>query len=213
MGNMHQIWKDFLRSGKAKFGATVLVVCAIIGAVGQIKSWWTPDNSNVALEYIDRADVTVPIIASNTGTRPGIMSSGAVLDVMATDRDGKLQAYPFMLTASDASRKNLLIPEHTSKQYFFTMDFNQAVPNIFSKFAANTKSLLSIKKCIVFVTDTDFRGKERNTRFVIFDADTYGKLGPATTSDVVLKAMLGVEGCFIKIPQPIRQHYKILGRK
>lgn len=171
-----------------------------------IKSALTPDNSKVSIIYLDRPDVTVPIIASNKGARPGVIASKAGLVISLNDGS---KTHALLLTATEQSRNDLLIPENTSKQFFYQMDFQQPNPNTFSELAADFKQHPVLSKCVFIVSHLDFQGNTNRTELVLYDA-----MNPKwrdDRDDVKLEKILAAMECMVKIPQPIRQHYKVFG--
>lgn len=178
-------------------------------AVPIIKTALTPDNSDVSLIYLNRPDVTVPIIASNKGSRSGVMASKAALQLFLTGQ-GDASRHVLFLTPTDSSRENLLIPENTSKQFFFLIDFEQPIPDAFSKLAAELKELRSLQRCVFTVRHLDFRGKEHVTNLVLFDASDQRWLRNAK-GDSEFEQMLAATECIGKVPQPVRQRYNLLG--
>ena len=171
-----------------------------------IKAALTPDNSDVSIIYLDRADVTVPIIASNKGSRPGVIGTKAGLVISL---EGVSKKHALLLSITDQSRNDLLIPENTSKQFFYFMDFQQPSPDAFSELATDLKSLNVLRKCVFIVPHLDFRGKSNKTELVLFDAMNPKWLGDG--EDVGLARVLAAMECVGKIPQPVRQRYKLLG--
>ncbi len=98
---------------------------------------------------------------------------------------------------------NLLIPENTSKQFFFMVDFKQPFKHIFSDLSENLKSILSLKKCILTVSHIDFQGDRKNTDVILYENQANKDISDGGE-------LLSLMECIGKIPDPIRQHYNIL---
>jgi hypothetical protein len=206
----YQDWRIHLPTSQTILALLVALVSVALTAVPVIKVALTPDNSDVNFIYLDRPDVTVPIIASNKGTRPAVIGSKAILEFFYVDSNGISHSQILFLSATDGSRGNLFIPENTSKQFFYSMDFDQPTGNPFAKIALEMKSLNSLKKCVVGVSYIDFRGATHAIKLVIYDANTKKN---SSNESLFINAgrILNALECIGKIPQPIREKYGIQG--
>jgi hypothetical protein len=178
-----------------------------------VKNALEPDDSAVTLTYIDRADVTIPVIASNKGRRPGVIEPVAGLRItVRLPSDGKIRDHIFLATAINGTRENLLVPENTSKQFFFAVRNVQPLPgDVFKKLADDIESytLNAITRCTVLVSYLDFSGKMRKSELVLFDASG-AKIQEAKKGDErTFSRILGAAECIGKIPQDVRRANKL----
>lgn len=184
----------------------VALVSVVSMAVPMVKSALTPDNSQLAITYLDRADVTVPIVVSNKGQRSAVISPNAALKMFFGDSG---DSHGLLLSAINQSRDDLLIPENSSKQYFYLMDSQQPSPDFYQNLAAEIKSGAKLTKCVFVITHLDFQGEENKDELIIYDAADPKWQGQE--EDVKFRRFLSELGCRGKIPQPIRKQYGIGG--
>lgn len=202
---------------QAKFPLTESILALLIALVSVVllgipivKSALQPDDSEITLTYIDRSDVSIPIIASNKGNRPGVMEPVAGLLVTTKGSgDRPAQTHALLANVAEGTRANLLIPENTSKQFFFFVNSPQYAPDVFQKLADDLQSIDSLRKCTVTVMYLDFTGKTRKFDVVIFDADAVRKATEENRVESLFERIMGVTGCIIKIPKPVREKYKL----
>jgi hypothetical protein len=174
-----------------------------------VKSALQADDSNVALTYIDRADTTIPVIASNKGSRPGVIEPVAGLKiVLHMGSENKMRVHLFLADATNGSRENLLLPENTSKQFFFAVRANQPLPGpVFKNLADDirTYTLNAVEKCIVVVSYLDFSGKKRKRELVLFDSGGPRIEEAQDDKSRTFFRLLGASECIGKIPADLRR--------
>jgi hypothetical protein len=141
-----QNWLAYLT--QSVLALLIALVSVVMVSIPIIKGALEPDDSQIAFTYIDRADTTIPLIASNKGKRPGVIFSKASYKIATAT-----QTHLFLATVLAGSRENLLIPENTSKQFFFSVDPEQvfADEDPFQKLAADIKDFRSITGCALTV--------------------------------------------------------------
>ncbi len=100
----YQSWTARLPINKSILALTVALVAVLGLVIPILKDALTPDNSDVSIKYINRADVSIPIIVSNKGNRPAIIGSGGTLQLFLIDAKKKPKEYILFLTAINASR-------------------------------------------------------------------------------------------------------------
>jgi len=187
------------------------LVSVVSLAIPIIQSALEPDDSSITLTYIDRADISIPLIASNKGSRPGVMDSIAGLKIITgTKGDVATQTHLLLTIAVNGSRLDLFIPENTSKQFFFFVNPEQYAPDVFEKLANDLQSINSVRQCTLTVGYLDFSGKKRRVDLVIFDADAIRSVPSREKTDSeVVGRILGALECIGKIPYHVRQQYKL----
>ena len=133
-----------------------------------IKNALRRDDSKIILTYINRVDTSIPVIASNDGTRPAIMEAGAGLQIVTTKGTHILLAVPVDET-KQATRADLLIPENTSKQFFFFVNPEQRYPDDpWQSLANDLPDIWALKGCVVSLSYLDFSGELRTVDIPIF---------------------------------------------
>lgn len=210
----YQNWRRYLQSSQVVLALLVALVSVVSLSVPIIKNAMTPDDSDLSLTYLDRADITVPIIASNKGSRPAVLNPSAILSLTITNRDGMPQQHRFFFGSMNSSRESLLIPENSSRQYFFYLMPAQPIEGAFERLAADFDNLLSLKRCSFSVSHLTFRGREQREELLIFDVkNAKNHLSAEMSSDIDLQRTLGALECVAKIPLSLREQYKILKKK
>lgn len=202
----YQDWRVRISPVNMALALLVALVSVVSMAVPMVKSALTPDNSQLAITYLDRADVTVPIVVSNKGSRPAVISSKAGLKMFFGDSGA---SHGLLLSAMDQSRGDLLIPENSSKQYFYMMDSQQPLSNIYPDLVADIKRGAKLTKCVFVITHLDFQGKNHKNELILYDASDPKWQGNGNEIDH--GKFLSELECRGKIPQPVRKHYGIGG--
>jgi hypothetical protein len=201
-----QGWRAYLSHGHTTLALLIALVSAVSVLIPIITKALRPDDSEINITYIDRVDTTIPLIASNHGNRPGVMSAGAILRIVtgrqgdAADRDHILIA-----TAMAGTRDDLLVPENSSKQFFFVVDSRQDIPDQMQELSTDLHDINSLKQCTVLVTYQDFSGKQEKIELPIFGAGAKRRF----TEMGEVGHILDAEECIGKIPEDLREKYKL----
>jgi hypothetical protein len=193
-----QNWLAYFPITQSVLALLIALVSVVMASIPIIKTALETDNSQITFTYIDRPDTTIPLIASNKGKRPGVIFTKAGFKIATVT-----QTHFLMATALVESRESLLIPENTSKQFFFGVDPVQVPEDPFPKIASDIKDIRSVKRCTLEVEYQDFSGKETSVELTIFDAAAPRNIRGATDLDL----MLGPLECIGKIPEDVRQKY------
>ncbi|WP_417804065.1 hypothetical protein [Thalassospira lucentensis] len=176
------------------------------------------DDSNVAISYVDRSDTTIPILVSNTGTRPAVIDSRAFLE-MSLKVNGAERTYFLWFAVSDGSRDQLILPEGQSKQYFYGLSKEEAMFDgkkvSFEMFMKDLKLAreLDVESCYFHVGYKNFSGSNGSGHLLIHskksDLSVKSKISGDTSFNTraLLENLIGGGGCIIKIPQPLRDKY------
>ena len=217
----HQDFRRYFHVSRTMLALLVALISVISMSIPIVTKAITPDDSDLMVTYTKRADTTIPIIASNKGSRPAVLSDKGVLIIKFKRPDGSTANYNFFLSAVTMdkdglawgeTREGLLVAENSSKQFFFAMDFNQSLPNSgFAELAAEFKKsgYESVSECVFMVSNTTFKGNQENTAITIFSKGAIEKAEPPEWR--FLRTMLEASECIGKVPYPIRKQYKFQG--
>ena len=175
-----------------------------------IKQLRKEHNSDINMLFLDRADTTVPLVISNSGGRPAVISTTAGLSMWMKSKDNKINKHILMLKLTDGSRDNLLIPAETSKQFYYYATKEQPFRDTYDLIANDFKNFFSVRKCIMTLTYYDFYGDKITEEHLIhkFRKTKYNPDDPKLTED-----LQSASECFGKLPLTIRQKYDISGFK
>jgi hypothetical protein len=195
-----QNWLAYFPITQSVLALLIALVSVVMASIPIIKTALETDDSQITFNYIDRPDTTIPVIASNKGKRPGVIFTKAGFKIATVTQTHFLTA-----TVLAGSRESLLIPENTSKQFFFAVDPVQVPEDPFPKVASDIKDFRSIKRCTLAVEYQDFSGKETSVELTIFDAARPRTIRGATDVDL----MLGPLECIGKIPEDVRLKYQM----
>lgn len=207
----YQDWRRHLQISQSVLALLVALISVLSMGIPIVKSTLTPDDSSVILTYLDRPDTTIPIIASNKGSRPAVMAAKAGLQFTTTNAAGTSRTHLLLLTPDNASRENLLLSENTSKQFFYVVDHKQPVEKAFENLAMDLDTLLSLTRCTFSISHISFRGQEQRTDLVIFDSERASQVSRSSDEETRYKRLMGALECLGKIPQPIRRQFALPG--
>jgi hypothetical protein len=133
-----QNWRSHLDFGNTFLSLIVAFLSVLTVTIPIIIKACTANNSDVAVYYIDRSDVSVPVIVANDGPRPAIMQPLAGLRLEFEDKKGNKYLNDLILNAQ-VNREALLIPKETTKQYFFFVEEPQPL-DVTIKLAKNLEN-------------------------------------------------------------------------
>ncbi len=194
--------------------AIVLSIIAILvglpGATYYYELTFKEDDSDIALSYIEREDTIVPIIASNKGSRPGVIHGKATLTINYTNAKDQLTHNYFYLAATKNTRENLLIPENTSKQFFYKAAINKGLLNHgLNSSVKGPKDITKITNCTVKIGHQTFSGKQKIKEIIIYERKTklQGDSWPIA-AEWVKENLKGLLECTAKIPEEERQKFE-----
>ena len=209
-----QRWPTFFPTVQTTLVLLVALVSVVSMAIPIIHNALSPDDSDVTFNYIDRTDISIPIIASNKGTRPASIGSLAAFIVESGEPGSSERKKHFLFARLvHKDRDDLFLPENTSRQLIYFVRTKQLEPikDVFSDLAKELKSLDWIRKCTVFLQYINFSGYRQNQEIVIYDAAKSKSF--ADSEDTTAFRLLEASGCFLKIPEPIRKKFGILTEK
>ncbi len=199
----YQDWRGRISPANTALALLVALVSVVSMAVPIVKESMTRDNSELIVRYLDRADVTLPVLVSNKGSRPAVIHEKAALKMLFGD---PVRTHILFLTAIDQTRADLLIPEGSGKQYFYLMDIQQYLPGVYENLAAEFKNNARLRKCVLVVSHIDFQGDTHNTEVIVYD-DSDQKWVANRKKDAEFVRLMAELECKGKIPQPVRRHY------
>lgn len=202
-----QNWRKFFAYGNSTLALIVALVSVISMGTPLVLQAIKKDDSELALSYIDRPDVMISIIASNKGSRPAVVDSLASMRMTIQTSKGNTETYIFMyrlLTDAESILKNrdsLVIGESESKILYYQMQEDKFSLASINKIS-NQKELTidNIEKCEFITLYTNFSGSTGKKILNIFERDS---------ETDAFDSIAGSMDCLIKIPDPLRERYKL----
>lgn len=195
---------------------TIALLVALVSVVSMgiplILQAIKPDNSELSIAFVPRADVMVSIIASNKGTRLAVMDGLATMKMTILDKNVEKKYIFFLKSISDApniiaSRDSLAVPEGLSKQFYYQMALGDLYLEDFKKLASERNlTIENIQRCEFIVSYTNFDGKVGKESLVIFDRSKIKKT--KNNLEYALRSLDSMD-CLLKIPDPLREQYKL----
>ncbi|MFZ1852925.1 hypothetical protein C8R34_10587 [Nitrosomonas sp. Nm84] len=205
----YQNWRRHLDFGNLSLALVVAFVSVISMGVPLILQAIKPDNSEISIAYIDRADAMVSIIASNKGTRMAMMNTLAFMTITILDNDQVEKEYKLVfrnMNDADAqnnisARNTLSVPEGTSLLFYYGIMLDEITERELVRLSRDRSLTIdNIQQCEFKVIHINFDGKEDINSLVIFDR--------LKIQEPVL-SLLGSMNCLNKIPEPLVDKYKL----
>lgn len=215
-----QNWKKFFDYSSPILALAVALVSVLSMGIPLIIKAYKADNSEVSIALINRDDVTIPVIASNKGSRLAVIDGLGVFTLKVVDNNKAEKDIHFIFNvlhnAKDIieARDYLAIPEGISKQFYFQMlineklevsDINQiSINNLKSLKNQQSINIDNIKSCKFSINYINFDGTREKSDVAIYERS---QLELPINEEQLNSEFMGSMGCVIKIPEPIRNKY------
>jgi hypothetical protein len=198
-----QNWRRHLDFGNAFLALLVALVSVVGFTIPIVQKALTPNDSIVSVRFIDRTDVSFPLIVTNDGDRPAVFEEDVGIRLYFVNKQGKKSDHVLMLTLNDVngSRDSLIIPAKSNKIFYFFVSPSQPIGDFFPKMEKDWDRmhgcLLNIKKCTLSGSFINFQGSKEQYEITVFDAKKPPKKNYG--NDIMWKIFNAI-GISVKVP-------------
>jgi hypothetical protein len=196
-----QNWRRHLDFGNTFLALLVALISVTGSTIPIVQKTLTPDDSKVSVRYIDRNDVSFPLIVTNDGDRPAVIDGGAGIKLEFINRQGVKSEHALLLGLDGGGRNSLIIPAKSSKFFYYFVRPNQGLdyiyPNMEKDWDRKHGGLVYLKKCKFFGSLINFQGSEEKYELTIYDANRPHK---SMFGSNVMDEIFDASGVSIKIP-------------